>query len=45
MAIDNRRMRVTIDIGDRVIAYEDLAISCTGTKYTNAIQALSLIHI
>ena len=38
-------MRVSIDIGDRVIAYEDLAITCTGTKYTNALQADAQITI
>ena len=38
-------MRVTIDIDGQLVSYEKLAITCTGTKYSNAIQADAVITI
>ena len=38
-------MRVTIDIEGDLVQYEDLAITCSGTLYTNANQADAVITI
>lgn len=45
MAIDPRIMQVNIQIGDREIIYNDLAISATGTKFSNANQGNAIITI
>ena len=45
MAIDPRMMQVTIDIGDISLVYEDLAITVTGSKFTNLIQGDAIISI
>ena len=45
MALDQRLLRITLEIGDQVRTYENLAMEVQGTKYANANQGECSVSI
>lgn len=43
--IDERIVKVTLDLGDRQTTYENLAITASGVKYANALQNDCEVHL